>query len=178
MIELIPRILGLGALCALAAVAGCKEKSTPNPKPVTAVNGPGATTGTTDDHADDDHDHDHADGDHDHDHDHGEEVSLGTATVGEMQVQCSQGHGLMEAGKESHLVVKLPHNDGGKSIVRAWIGTDDRLASKVGLGEYAADHDDYDIHAEAPDPLPEGAAWWIEVEKPDGTKHVGSIAYK
>jgi hypothetical protein len=55
--------------------------------------------------------------------------------------------------------------------VRAWIGTEDRLSSYVGLGTYAPDHD---VHATAPDPLPGGVRWWIELEKPDGSKLVGS----
>lgn len=58
--------------------------------------------------------------------------------------------------------------------MRAWIGTEDRTLSYVGKGEYAASHDDYDIHAVAPDPLPPGAKWWIEIEKPDGSKGIGS----
>lgn len=144
------------------ALTGCKKSGDET----------GGST-TADDHG---HDHDH-DG-HDHDHDHGEEISLGTAKVGELAVECFQGHGETAAGKEMHLVVKLPYTDNGASIVRAWIGTDDRLASMVGRGEYAASHDDYDIHVEAPDPLPDNAMWWIEVESPEGTKSLGSIAFK
>ena len=130
----------------------------------------------SDTHAHDDgstHD-DHADdmaGDRQHAHD---EVSLGPVTVGDMQVELAQGHGAVAAGKEGHLVVKLPYSDNGQSIVRAWIGTKDRTLSMVGKGDYAPSHDDYDIHAIAPDPLPASAMWWIEVEKPDGTKAVGS----
>lgn len=132
--------------------------------------------GTT--HAD--HDHDDAggaadegsrDGDHDHAH---EEVPLETITIAGMEIELAQGHGAVEAGKESHLVVKLPYSDQGETIVRAWLGTEDRTASYVGKGEYAASHDDYDIHATAPDPLPDGVKWWIEIVKPDATKHVGS----
>ena len=81
----------------------------------------------------------------------------------------------MKGGKESHLVVKLPYNDKGETVVRAWIGTEDRTRSTVGKGDYASSHDDYDIHAVAPKPLPWKAKWWIEIEKPDGTKAVGSI---
>lgn len=108
------------------------------------------------------------------DHDHGEETELPAATIGDMQVELAQAHGAVQAGKEGHLVVKLPYNDDGATIVRAWIGGEDRTLSMVGKGEYAASHDDYDIHTIAPDPLPEGAKWWIEIEKPDGTKAVGS----
>ena len=123
--------------------------------------------GTT--HADHEHEDDHAEDDHAHD-----EVSLGTVTIGDMEIELAQGHGMVEAGVESHLVVKLPYKDDGATVVRAWIGTDDPTLSYVGIGEYASSHDDYDIHATAPDPLPDGAAWWVEIEKPDGTTVVGS----
>jgi len=96
--------------------------------------------------------------------------------VGDLEVELAQGHGKVSAGKEGHLVVKLPYSDDGATVVRAWIGTEDRALSRVGKGDYAPSHDDYDIHADAPDPLPEGVMWWIEVHKPDGTKLVGSAA--
>lgn len=125
------------------------------------------------------HDHEHeanSDGAEHDDHEHGEEVALPPATIGDLTVQLAQGHGGVKPGQESHLVVKLPYTDSGASIVRAWIGTEDRTLSTVGKGEYAASHDDYDIHAVAPDPLPENTLWWIEIEKPDGTKVLGSAA--
>ena len=111
----------------------------------------------------------HAEDEHDHN-----EVPLPSAVIGDMTVELGQGHGKVEAGKESHLVVKLPYNDNGTSIVRAWVGTEDRTLSYVGKGEYAPSHDDYDIHVMTPDPLPENTMWWIEIERPDGTKLVGS----
>lgn len=125
-----------------------------------------------DDHGDPGHDHAASDDGEDHEHD---EVALGVITVGDMQVKIAQAHGTVEPGQESHLVVKLPYDDQGATIVRAWIGTEDRTMSFVGKGEYAAAHDDYDIHALAPDPLPDDVMWWIEIAKPDGTKFVGSI---
>lgn len=111
----------------------------------------------------------------DHAHD---EVALGTFTAGDLKIEAAQGHGMIEAGKEGHLVIKLPYKDDGATVVRAWIGTQDRTMSSVGKGEYAPSHDDYDIHSVAPTPIPSGAKWWVEVEKPDGTKTVGSIAPK
>ncbi len=60
--------------------------------------------------------------------------------------------------------------------MRAWIGTEDRTRSYVGKGEYAPSHDDYYVHATAPDPLPEEVRWWVELEQPDGTRLVGSAA--
>jgi len=111
-----------------------------------------------------------AGGGHAHD-----EVGLGTVTIGDLKVSLAQGHGKVTAGKEGHLVVKLPYSDKGATVVRAWIGTEDRTLSLVGKGGYAPSHDDYDVHAIAPDPLPENVMWWIEIQKPDGTKLVGSI---
>lgn len=107
------------------------------------------------------------------DHAHAE-TALDPIVTGGMKIEAAQGHGGVAAGRESHLVVKLPYTDGGETLVRAWIGSADRTLSYVGKGVYAPTHDDYDIHATAPDPLPEGAMWWVEIEKPDGTKHVGS----
>ena len=117
------------------------------------------------------HGAEHGDGDQGHEH---EEVSLGKAMVGDLEVELAQGHGAVEPGKECHLVVKLPFSDEGATVVRAWIGTEDRTASRIGKADYAPAHDDYDVHAVAPEPLPDGALWWIELEKPDGTKMVGS----
>ena len=112
------------------------------------------------------------------DHAHDEEVSLGTFKAGDIEIEAAQGHGMVEAGNEGHLVIKLPYKDEGATVVRAWIGTEDRTMSAVGKGLYASSHDDYDIHASAPSPLPGDVKWWVEVEKPDGTKQVGSIAPK
>ena len=107
-------------------------------------------------------------------HEH-EEIALGKFDIDGISVEALQGHGNVEAGKEGHLVIKLPYKDDGETVVRAWIGGDDRTLSSVGKGEYAPSHDDYDIHAIAPDPLADGSKWWLEIEKPDGTKAVGSF---
>jgi hypothetical protein len=109
---------------------------------------------------------------HDHAHD---EVSLGSHDIEGIKVEAAQGHGKVDAGKEGHLVIKLPYKDDGETVVRAWIGTEDKTQSAPGKGEYAPSHDDYDIHTVAPSPLPENAAWWLEITKPDGTKATGSI---
>ena len=129
-----------------------------------ANNKPTTTTGTP------------AEAAHEDDHEH-DEISLGSHDIGGILVEAAQGHGSVEAGKEGHLVIKLPYSDSGASTVRVWIGTEDRTLSSVGKGEYAASHDDYDTHAVAPDPLIEGSKWWVEIEKPDGTKAVGSLPF-
>lgn len=120
--------------------------------------------------ADENHGHEHDEEDHEDD-----EASLGLHDIAGIKVEAAQGHGSVEAGKEGHLVIKLPQKDNGATTVRAWIGTDDRTLSSVGKGEYEPSHDDYDIHAVAPEPLPSNSSWWVEIEKPDGIKAIGSI---
>jgi hypothetical protein len=150
----------------LSAACGGSEQGGPSPQPSQSSDDHGQ------EHAEGDNGHDHASEEADHEHD---EHSLGTAAIGDLQIEFAQGHGGVVAGKEGHLVVKLPYSDSGGSVVRAWIGTKDRTRSLVGKGEYAPSHDEYDVHASAPDPLPADAMWWVEIEKPDGTKSLGSV---
>ena len=110
-----------------------------------------------------------------HDHDHGDEVALGTFQLGDYKITAAQGHGKVEPGKEGHLVIKLPYNDKGQSVVRIWIGSSDRTLSTVGKAIYTAAHNDYDVHTVAPSPLPKDCKWWIEIRKPDGKRIIGSI---
>ncbi|MBT8485768.1 MAG: hypothetical protein HKO59_10930 [Phycisphaerales bacterium] len=157
--------LFLTAGCTLA-LTGCGQ-SGDDATPPSATTGGGTHT-----HADGSTHDDHAAepaGTHDHD-----EVDLAPITIEGMRIQLAQGHGVVTAGQESHLVVKLPYSDNGATVVRAWLGGSDRTLSYVGRGTYAPSHDDYDIHAMAPNPLPDQTMWWIEIEKPDGTKVVGS----
>lgn len=162
---------GMAILAALGlTLSGCGETNTAGDDHASGVH-THADGSTHDDHTSDtESDADHM-GEEDHAHD---ETALEPATVGDMTLELAQGHGAVRAGQEGHLVVKLPYNDSGETIVRAWIGTEDRTLSMVGKGEYAPSHDDYDIHAVAPDPLPENTMWWIEIERPDGTNVVGS----
>lgn len=183
MNNITPTRVGLILFSTLAlALNGCGESGSTDDHAHGADTHEHADGSTHADHAQDTHTHadgsthaDHADdshmGEEDHAHD---EIALEPATIGDMTVELAQGHGAIKAGQESHLVVKLPYSDNGATIVRAWIGGEDRTMSFVGKGEYAPSHDDYDIHAMAPDPLPAGAMWWIEIEKPDGAKVVGS----
>jgi hypothetical protein len=159
----------LTALVVLFGLSACSQSGNGD---APSTDGDGESHSDSDGTSHADHDADDHMG-HD-DHDHGEEVALDPATIGDMTVELMQAHGPLVAGEEGHLVVKLPYTDNGETIVRAWIGTEDRTLSYVGKGEYAPSHDDYDIHAMAPDPLPDDAMWWIEIEKPDGTKVVGS----
>ncbi len=180
---LLATTVGVAAgLVGLAGLAGCdREEDAMVPAAGEHHDGM-ADDDHADDHADD-HDHDGEAG-HDHDHEHAgmsgedphDEVPLGTIELDGLTLELAQGHGEIAPGKELHLVVKPTPDDGGASVVRAWLGTEDRLSALVARGTYAASHGDYDLHAVAPDPLPEDVRWWIEVERPDGTVLTGSIA--
>jgi hypothetical protein len=117
--------------------------------------------------------HTHADGstyaDHDDEH---ESIELDAITIDGMRVELTQNHGPVNAGEEEHLIVRVDGED--ILAVRVWIGTEDRTLSYVGKGEYAVLNDAFEAHTMAPDPLPENTMWWIEIEKADGTKVIGS----
>ncbi len=102
------------------------------------------------------------------------EMPLEPVSIGGMSVVLTQNHGPVNAGQEEHLIVRITENGDEITGVRAWIGSEDRTMSYVGKGEYSLLSDAYDIHTMAPDPLPENAMWWIEIEMSDGTKLVGS----
>jgi hypothetical protein len=156
----------LPTLAALGLFTGCTDSDTSAPPTSEEEHG----------HAHEEGKGDHANEEGESDHEHGhEETPLGTFDIEGISIEAAQADGGVEAGEESVLILKLPYSDKGATIVRVWIGTGDRTLSTVGKGDYAPSHDDYDIHAVAPDPLPAGAKWWIEIEKPDGTKAVGSI---
>ena len=97
------KLFSTGAISASLAVfgAGCEGESSPS---VPAEH-------HADDHHDSDEHHDgemHGDEVHDHDgddmHNHDDEVPLGTATIGDMEVEAFQGHGETEpSGRQAPL---------------------------------------------------------------------------
>lgn len=120
--------------------------------------------------------HRHATDAHGHDdHDHSDAHPLGKAMIGDIEIEAWQGHGRAAAGKELHLALKIPHTDSGATTVRVWVGTENRFASVVERASYSSSRNGYSTHVTAPDPLPENAAWWIEITKPDGSVHLGSM---
>ena len=127
---------------------------------------------------DHDHDHDHAGDDHGHgdagdaggmdggdDHGHGETVELGTKEIDGLRVRASRD-GEAVAGKDLAIDVWIDSADGGDAAiasVRFWIGTADAKGSMKARAEI--EKDNWHTHAEVPDPMPEGAALWVEIER-------------
>ena len=164
------KFLALAIAAASLLAAGC-DRSADQPATTTPAATPADQT-----HADDAHD-DHADHAHAEDAHH-DEVPLGAVQIGDLRVEFAQSHGELAPGRELHLVIKLPYSDKGATTIRAWLGTEDRFASVVAKAEYAPSHDDYDVHAIAPDPLPADTMWWVEIEKPSGEKLLGTVQPK
>ncbi len=112
-----------------------------------------------------------------HDHDHATTApttqSLGTLTIDGFEMEVIQD-GQVVAGKEATFEIKIK-GDKEPRAVRVWIGIESARGSRKGK---AHKHDDkMEVHADVPDPMPEGSKLWIEVEQED-KKTARSIAFK
>lgn len=99
---------------------------------------------------------------------------LGSIGIGAIDVQVLRGLGEPSPGGQLRLVVRVPDGT-ATSSVRGWIGTASRFASAVAGADYSEQLGGYELKTTAPDPLPPSAAWWVEVQRADGTTHVGSV---
>ena len=161
-------------LAATASLSGCDNtggKTTGGTTTGGTTTG-GTTGGTT---TGDDHDHDHDEGDHDHDHGTGESLELGQAQAGPFTIRATRDSAAIAAGGEA--LVDVWVTGGTVGAVRLWVGTQDGAGSVRARAE-AADADEpnrYHTHAEVPDPMPEGAMLWVEVEDEAGATHTASF---
>jgi hypothetical protein len=66
---------------------------------------------------------------------------------------------------------------GSIAAVRFWIGTEDAKGSVKAKAEVenAADPDRWHVHAEIPNPMPEGSMLWVEIEDDKGAISTGSF---
>jgi hypothetical protein len=64
---------------------------------------------------------------------------------------------------------------GKPRAVRAWVGTENAAGSLKARGEAAGD--DYDIHLEVPEAIPDGSELWVELETAAG-KATGAFDLK
>ena len=101
-------------------------------------------------------------------HHHGDEVALGSATMGAWQVTANR-IGAWEPGKVGAASVDLlPAQPAAKSV-RVWIGDADAKGAVKAKGEPEAAHPGgWHCHVEVPQPLPEGARFWVAIETESG----------
>jgi hypothetical protein len=120
------------------------------------------------------HDHDH---DHDHDHgtavgDHGKETALGEIEIGGVLLDVRQ-YGELAGGTE--MAFGLDLRNGNVKSIRAWIGPRTGVGSMKGKAEDEGEGH-YHVHVTAPVLVQVDHQLWIEVESPEGTKSLGTLA--
>ncbi|HYE05905.1 MAG TPA: hypothetical protein VEL07_10360 [Planctomycetota bacterium] len=108
-------------------------------------------------------------------HSHGDEVALGTATMGEWQVTANR-IGEWKAGTDGAATVDLVPAKPAAKAVRVWIGTEDAAGSVKAKGEAETAHPGgWHCHVAVPNPIPEGAAFWVAIEDDAGGRHKASF---
>jgi hypothetical protein len=96
---------------------------------------------------------------------------IGEQTIGGVVIAAAVV-GEIKPGAESE--IKLTIKSGKPAAVRGWIGVENGKGSAKAKAH--AEDGGLCCDAEAPNPLPEGARFWLEVEGADGAKALGSFA--
>lgn len=109
-------------------------------------------------------------------------IELGTTTIGDLTVRASRDKGEIKASGDAPIDVWLTTADGkpaAVTAVRFWIGIEDAKGSVKAKAdiEDPAQPNHWHTHAEVPNPLPEGAKLWVEIETGAG-KTVGAFDLK
>ncbi|HZW10123.1 MAG TPA: hypothetical protein VFF69_09495 [Phycisphaerales bacterium] len=116
--------------------------------------------------------HEEAGGDHAHEHDAAGKRDLGSATVGAYTVRAAH-YGAITPGEESDVDISVAGGEGAPAAVRAWIGLEDGSGSMKAKAE--PEGANFHAHVEAPDPLPQDARLWVEIETAGGETLAGSF---
>lgn len=165
------RVLVAGLVLPLAMVLGCENHADH------AGSGPGsATQKDQHDHEADGHEgHEHGPGDAAHEHHAGEQHDLGTAKVGEFEVKAAYS-GIITPGKKVDVDLAIQGERAKVVAIRAWIGAEDAKGSIK--SRVASEGEHHHAEVEVPEPLPPGAAVWVEIETDQGARQSGSFALK
>jgi hypothetical protein len=150
------------AIIAAAGLTACEQTE---PSEHTHTAGEGHAPGEEHDHAPDEP------GETGGGHDEGEPHDFGAATIGAFQIQATR-YGDIAAGAETGVDITVS-GDAQPAAIRIWIGLADARGSLKARADAEGDH--YHAHVETPDPLPEGAALWIEVESAEGERSTRSL---
>ncbi len=101
-------------------------------------------------------------------HHHGDEVALGTKTMGAWHVTANRT-GAWEPGKDGAGTVNVAPAKPAAKSVRVWIGSADGKGSVKAKGEPESAHPGgWHCHVAVPNPLPEGAQFWVVIETEAG----------
>ncbi len=110
----------------------------------------------------------------------GEIIELGTTRIGDLTVRASRDQGEIRPRGDAPIDVWVTTADGKPASVKAVrfrIGTEDARGSVKAKAEIEvpAETNHWHTHAEVPNPIPEGAKLWVEIEADDGSKSSGSF---
>lgn len=169
MMHHLSRCLPCGVVgLALLTASGCDSKPAPASAPAkpaqSAPASPSASPASPASHA--------GTGSKMDDHDH-QMTSLGTTKIGAWDVKVA---GEVKPGKEGHFDIELSGSTDKPAAIRVWIGSQDAR----GAMKQKADGDgkEFHAHADVPNPIPDGAGFWIEIEDAKGVKTVGGVPLK
>jgi hypothetical protein len=100
-------------------------------------------------------------------------VSLGTVKIGDYEVEAFQ-EGKVTAGKEATFQLKLK-GPGEPDAIRVWIGIESGRGSAKGKAHKHGQT--IEAHCDVPNPIPENAQLWIELDTA-GTKLKAALDHK
>lgn len=108
----------------------------------------------------------------------GEIIELGSTKLGDLTLRASRDKGEIKAGSDAPIDLWVTTADGkpaAVTAVRFWIGTEDAKGSVKARAEIEdpKDASRWHTHAEIPNPLPDGAQLWVEIETAEGKKTAG-----
>lgn len=160
-----PRMMLIAVLLPFVAVTlGCERQPAPPSAPPTEAPKPAAPQSPTAGHT-------------------GEVVELGTVTIGEWTVRAARDKSEIKAGGDAPIDVWLTTSDGKPAtvaVVRFWIGLEDAKVSRKARAdiEDPRQPNHWHTHADVPDPIPENARLWVEIERDQNETTVGSFDLK
>lgn len=156
------KVLAASLALWLAMTLGCEKKAEQ------------AKSGSAPEVQKDEHGHDA--GSHEgHEHHAGERHELGATKVGEFEISAAYS-GTITPGKEVDVDLALKGERGKVAAIRAWIGTEDAKGSMK--AKAALEGEGYHAEVEVPEPMPAGAALWVEIETSQAQKLLGALALK
>lgn len=171
------KFMTISLVLSLAMMAGCDSKEKQNAAPTAAeVDEHGHDPAVHAGESKESHEgHEHENEAAGHEHHAGEKHDLGTTKVGGFEVTASYS-GKINPGEPVDVDLSLKGDRNKLAAVRSWIGAQDARGSMK--DKAVPEGEGYHAEVEAPEPMPEGAALWVEIETNLGDTQTGSLALK
>lgn len=104
-------------------------------------------------------------------------IELGSTVIGDYQVRAARDAGELKPGGDAPVDVWLTGNLQQVAAVRFWIGGQDARGSVKARAdiEDPKNPNHWHTHVEIPNPIPDEARIWVEIETTNGQKSSGSF---